>query len=310
MICQGQSNLVPNPSFEETVHCPTIQSGDVSQAVGWKNPTLAGSVYYNECASPSGDFEVHGVPWNQYAYQYAHDGNAYVMIATFAIGGNGNLRYYVEAQLEDTLDAGREYLVQFYVSLGDSSAWGCDDIGAYFSDTMVYDYATQGVLPYLPQVQNSAGNSLNNKTGWNLFSQVFTATGGENWMTIGNFIPDAYTNFYSSQNGAPWSSGADMLIDDISVTQLFHEGVDAKMPGNIVRVFPNPTSNSINVQIDATYPLGTSVELCSNDGRSIIAQKKFDATNFSFNLSAFPSGIYLLKVQNQNFVLTQKIVKL
>jgi hypothetical protein len=42
-----QANLVPNPSFEDTLGCPSA-AGEINKATGWT--TLCGSPdYYNTC---------------------------------------------------------------------------------------------------------------------------------------------------------------------------------------------------------------------------------------------------------------------
>ncbi|MEO5569521.1 MAG: hypothetical protein ABIT08_07925 [Bacteroidia bacterium] len=44
-------NLVPNPSFEDTVHCPD-HGGNIDQATGWINCGITPD-YYNACANSS-----------------------------------------------------------------------------------------------------------------------------------------------------------------------------------------------------------------------------------------------------------------
>ena len=49
--CLAQ-NLVPNPSFEDTVHCPVppLGTGLIQDAVGWINLGFTPD-YYNPCAN-------------------------------------------------------------------------------------------------------------------------------------------------------------------------------------------------------------------------------------------------------------------
>ena len=71
-LTHSQQNLVPNPSFEDTMHCPngTNDPGAVSL---WYNPSGASPDYYNVCSTNGG-----GVPWNDWGYQYAQEGHAYI----------------------------------------------------------------------------------------------------------------------------------------------------------------------------------------------------------------------------------------
>ena len=75
--CFGQ-NLVPNPSFEDTVHCPNANNTGTIQAKYWFGVYDSVFAYYfNACSSP----QEFGVPLNQgTGFQYAKDGDAYAGI--------------------------------------------------------------------------------------------------------------------------------------------------------------------------------------------------------------------------------------
>ena len=64
-------NLVPNSSFEDTVHCPT----STNQVFNWSNPTQCFPDYFNSCSVADGN-AVH-VPNNIWGNQNAHSGVAY-----------------------------------------------------------------------------------------------------------------------------------------------------------------------------------------------------------------------------------------
>ena len=73
----SQTNLVPNPSFEDTVTCPNNR-GQITYATSWLNPTIASPDYMNACNAG----QV-GVPSNYLGTQNAHTGNAYALIVTY-----------------------------------------------------------------------------------------------------------------------------------------------------------------------------------------------------------------------------------
>ena len=244
----GQVNLVPNPSFEDTVACP-ITYGNLDQAANWVSATQATPTYYNACASPNGNLAWYGVPINYYGYQVPFDGNAYIFLLLFS-KGPGNNRYYAEAKLLSTLIAGKKYLVSFRVSLTDSSQYACDDIGVYFSDSLINIPTTISNLAFKPHVENQQGNLLNNKTGWNLVSGIYTAIGTESWITIGNFKPDSTTNYYSVSGGAVWGQSTTVLIDSVIVTEIIGTGMESISADKLVQVYPNPANDNIKIRVN------------------------------------------------------------
>src|SRR5262245_47267631 len=70
-ICEAQ-NLVPNPSFEDTIGCPSGYN-QVSNATGWFIARQSPD-YFNTCATWSGV----SVPQNDFGLQYPPSGNAYM----------------------------------------------------------------------------------------------------------------------------------------------------------------------------------------------------------------------------------------
>ncbi|MBL0341402.1 MAG: hypothetical protein IPP71_10930 [Bacteroidetes bacterium] len=169
-ICQY--NLVPNPSFEAFDTCPD-NAGLIYRAIGWTSPTQTSPDYHNSCTN--------GIPWNigvpqnVHGYQTAKDGNGYAGIISYTVNGFGiitGFREYIQIELLDTLVTGQEYYVRFYVSPGDSCRFTTNSIGAYFSnlkvDTVIYPFTP---LPYIPQIQNSLSNDLNDRNVWKEVSE-------------------------------------------------------------------------------------------------------------------------------------------
>ncbi|MBK7964032.1 MAG: hypothetical protein IPK10_01055 [Bacteroidetes bacterium] len=66
----AQLNLVPNPSFEDTVYCP-FGTDQLDACANWLNFCNSPD-YFNACSNPA-----FGVPNSVFGYQYAHTGNAY-----------------------------------------------------------------------------------------------------------------------------------------------------------------------------------------------------------------------------------------
>lgn len=62
-----------------------------------------------------------------------------------------------------------------------------------------------------------------------------------------------------------------------------------------ISVYPNPTNNILNLTIDTN----AKVEIYNLLGK-VIAIKNINVGNSKIDLSNYPSGMYLLKVTNEN----------
>jgi len=255
----GQSqNLVPNPGFEayntceyfiftpgvgypvNIVYSPGYDS--FPTALYWVATMPYNSPdYYNPCdtTTPFG----HGVPQNINGYQEPHSGYAYTGICMYMheYGTWDDYREYVEAKLLHPLSAGHQYYISFFVSLAVSHCPGLfgnvlsvDKIGAYLSDTFAHDTATfeDAYLPYTPSIESAPGWYIADSGTWTKISGVYTAQGGEQWITIGHFKDNEpqtdtflYTiadSLYSSLYSYLYDSFfyCYMYVDDVCVTDI------------------------------------------------------------------------------------------
>src|SRR5258708_7934679 len=82
-------NLVPNPSFEDTIQCPANPQPTIDYASHWSTYGSS-SDYFNSCAN-NNSF-IYGVPSNFSGYQNAMHGIAYAGLITWC--DNGITREY------------------------------------------------------------------------------------------------------------------------------------------------------------------------------------------------------------------------
>ena len=175
---EAQINLVPNPSFEDTLNCDSFQ---IYQAgFPWFNPTDCTPDYYYGLSPTCGNSALQ----NQNGYQLPYDGNAYVGIyLADPIWGFINTRDYICVELIDTLKFSKEYFVEFYISRSNNFALATDDIGAYLSSQVPINTGCS-YLPYQPQIENTQGNIITDSLNWTKISGVFTAQGGEKYKDL------------------------------------------------------------------------------------------------------------------------------
>lgn len=213
----AQVNLVPNPSFEDSLGCP-LGFGQISLTNYWYSPNLATPDYFHECSI------AYGVPINVYGYQPARTGIAYAgAIMT------GGYREYISSRLSNPLVRDKNYCVEFFVNMASVSFPMPSDtvsLGVYLSNDSVFN-STAGILPYSPQILNALGQNVHDTANWTRISGIYKALGGEQYITIGNFYADEFffgSNYY--------------YVDDVSIIECNTEIV-------IPNVF-TPNNDGIN----------------------------------------------------------------
>ena len=224
------TNLVFNPSFEDYRECPRkIDAlGKLTIVDAWYQPTAGSADYYNICGSRDC-----GVPRNKLGIQDAHFGNGFCGIYC----SKTDYREYLQTEHKEPLRAGEMYRVSFYVSLSEYSSGAVATIGALFTTERIGDTLrsvlmdksikqlapgiSQTVATYFePQVVNDYDRVLDDTKAWMQISGVFTAKGGERFMTIGNFYPASQSNVVDLDSLTYLLPGAYYYIDDVSVTCL------------------------------------------------------------------------------------------
>ncbi len=209
--CGISQNLVPNGSFECYSTCPD-QYDQVSYAKQWNSPVLHNGSwpdYHNSCDLYNGM----GFPLNGNTGDSARTG-AGCMGFMFWQNYDPASREYLQAKLLQPLQNGKCYQLTFYVKLYVALNMGIDRIGAHFS-TAAISSASQNLYGYIPQVQNTPGVPISSTTTWTQISGSFVATGGEDYITIGNFYNDAST----TTDGTPSGWYSHYYIDDICLIE-------------------------------------------------------------------------------------------
>jgi OmpA-OmpF porin, OOP family len=184
MCCCLQSNaqeLLNNNSFEQKSYCPgNFNQQSLTTVAGWWQPSDGTPDYFNECSNKV------GVPNNVFGSQNAKDGAAYVGMVIYSSGSNRNYREYIQSQLSRPLVAGEMVCIEFYISAADYCAYVCDGFGAALTPDRI-EHKKMGVIEAQPVIANPRFNMLDYSEGWMLVSDVYTAVGGEQYITLGNF---------------------------------------------------------------------------------------------------------------------------
>ena len=164
------------------------------------------------------------------------------------------------------------YLVSFFVSLSEYSSGAVATIGALFTNDRISDTVrsvlmdkrvrqlapgiSQTVASYFePQVVNDFDRVLDDTKAWMSVSGVFTAHGGERFMTIGNFFPASQSNVVDLDSLTYLLPGAYYYIDDVSVTCLGCGNNQKNVPDSSVAVKDDMASFADTLKVGSTFVL-------------------------------------------------------
>ena len=106
------------------------------------------------------------------------------------------------------------------------------------------------------------------------------------------------------------SEGYTFWSDTFSITIQEPVNIE-KIREPITRIYPNPTDNMLNIEINNTGKQVLEIEIFTITGR-LMYQKEYKYINAHFVeqifLSGYTKGIYLVKVRQENNVRIEKLI--
>jgi hypothetical protein len=313
MYVHPQSNLVPNPSFEDTVGSCVSSPNEILKARYWKD--FSASVdYYNSCSNPS----QFGVPYNINGYQKAASGVAYVGFAacydTVAVGSLRNIREHFGAKLTQTLTIGQKYFVSLKVVPTENGCWSCNKIGVKFTtfDTNFPQMTNNPLANNISQVY--AIPVITDTINWTTIKGSFVADSAYTYIVVGNFFKDNVT-----QTASCTTTGGYYLADDICVST---DSIYASTWTNInestndfssqnIKLYPQPASDILNIELISKPKEDFNRVATFNNLGQLIREEEITFINrkASLNISDLGNGVYFITITNQNHEsITKKLV--
>lgn len=153
--------------------------------------------------------------------------------------------------------------------------------------------------PYVSAVLDCNGDTV--ATGGMFFFGQFGQTTSDYPVTVsGSLSCEPLTAVFVHLNDA-------FVNDTCSLSFGANAGVvDYKDLKNKFTLFPNPTSNQVNIQCDLSQ-LGSTYSLHDFTGKQL-SEGKLSATSTLLDLSGFPQGVYFFRLGDQQEC-TLKVVK-
>ncbi|MES2778679.1 MAG: gliding motility-associated C-terminal domain-containing protein, partial [Bacteroidota bacterium] len=135
-------------------------------------------------------------------------------------------RGYIVNRLSTPLIGGRTYYFEMYLNLSDISTVAHNKIGVYFSNVTTTSSSTFN-KPFIPQIITPS--FVTDKIDWVQVSGTYTASGGEEWITIGSYEPWSASDYIAVPNGNPaFPNSAYYYVDDVYL------GDNCNIPSNIL----------------------------------------------------------------------------
>lgn len=284
--------------MHNNINCATDTYSAVNNWSGIGSPD-----YYNSICPPSNN----NVPFNRFGELNAiNNGQAYIGIVTYY--KTSEYKEYIQQQLSNPLIAGKSYYLSFHISKADRVIYSTNNTGAYFSVSQP-TVTGNNYFSANPQIINNLG-FISDTIIWSKIEGYFTAQGGEQYMTIGNFNSNANTDTLNSgtTNPIPFDPGeAYYYIDSVSLYDSLDYVTNIKKHENDfkVSVYPNPIISTLNIVDENNKLQNTAIEIKNYLGQT------FHKAPFSnqIDLSNLATGMYFLSIEDKSNKKTVKVIK-
>ncbi len=315
---KAQNNLVPNPSFEDTISLwqPTYWTTARESPDYWND--YMGGPAKTHFFTPFYAFAPHP-PRNGHGMMGLLAGQA-CWQSPFV--GEDMFKEVIESPLTSPLQKDVKYYISFYCKPMDSLQWttiGPDfqpaslmsfsnHLGVYFTNTQ-YD-GINSAPPAFNKSPVCAKNVVSDTGNWVRISGVYIPDSNYNYIMVGNFFDGPHTTFYHPCKTIGLignDQSAYYFIDDVFVstdsTGFIIDGIKSSKD-EYGYSFANINNQLIfDFKSDATVNFGSVYDLYGNIKKTYTFQSQlYD------NLNDLTQGIYLVKINHSQTIITKKIV--
>lgn len=288
---KSQVNLVPNPSFEDTVFSPL--GGVIEDAIGWINCGLTPD-YYNPAFDSDG-FGF-GVPNCFYTgYQNALDGFSFAGLGLTQIPEQSG--EFIGVQLTLPLTIGTKYYVSAYISQADMYPCATNNFCFKFFNSMYFSQGSPPPFDNFAHVRSTVINS--DSLNWQLVGGTFIADSAYQYLIMGNVYNLAQTDtFHCTASDLSYYYVDNVCVSSDSTTCLIPTSIQQfSSKKNQISIYPNPASAFIHIKTSSgpvDYLLVNNLGITCDTG-------KLNDGGGILNTSSLPDGIYILRIDKSAF---------
>lgn len=294
-------NLIPDPSAEDFVECPSSLGNIDVYTSSWQ--TFRGSPdYWHSCS------ENPLLGWNNsVGYQGPRTGEGYLGLVAFHSGlAEGRESFGIE--LQEPLQVGQTYYLSFYISAAyrpNGFNMTSNNIGCLFMVGNYLDSEGQGELPDYANFHLE--DIITDTTNWVNVSYSFVCDSAYNYLSFGNFFSDSLSDTLRL-DGEGGNAIAYYYFDDfcLSTEPDFCDVVmntSSQEKVDIV-LYPNPTTQRLSIKSSLRI---NEIEIYNATGQkqNHYSLKDNNENELELNLSA---GIYILKIFSGKKVIKKRFV--
>jgi hypothetical protein len=269
-------NLISNSDFEFYTGCPDSNHPNegIELASPWSSITNGSVDYYNACS------DILSVPWRGHDYQLALSGVGYAALWMYS-PHFPNAREYLQAPLVAQLEVGKYYNVSLFINPNNFSQIFVNNFGVHFSAQALTIQGSQYLLEAEMQIYNFGNPVISDTLNWTKISGIYLASGGESFITMGNFKDDTSTQTQYNPDTLALP-GSYYFIEDVSVeeiTQPFWQYHDTTIYyGDSVLIGPALTGLDIDWYTDNLDFISNApgIYVTPPTSRDYIAKETFD----------------------------------
>lgn len=212
------------------------------------------------------------------------------------------MKEYIYQHLNQPLQAGKVYCLSFYVNRSERTEYAVKQIGAYFSSSLS---STVGNMYINANPQVVSNVFVVDTIQWIEIQGCFTANGGEQYITIGNFNSNTNTDTLNLGTNNPisgWPLTSYYYIDDVTLIDQSTVGVrDMNDELGVMSVYPNPANDVLNIDLGIVKE-NTEIKITDLIGRKILVTEYKSQIDISF----LEKGIYFISIQQDSKTLGVK----
>jgi hypothetical protein len=216
--------LVCNGGFECGVAGTTVTgTGQINDADNWTTANWGSPDYF----SPSAVGCAASVTCNFMGQRTAYAGNRYAGLVVYTSPNSYN--EYIQTRLTSPLQSGKSYLISFWVTRGERSAYQVNSLAVYTSSTQIYqgppnEYTSLSIAPAASVTNVSL---LNNFTTWQRVSFCYTpSNSNEQYLIIGSPVTNQAATSSTANPGCNclvgfnYNESSYIYIDEVSVVPM------------------------------------------------------------------------------------------
>lgn len=295
--CLSQINLVPNPSFEDTLgSCPAYPS-QISKAKHWFRQDGGTPDYFNKCAPSISNISI---PTNLLGVQNTIDTSCTGYVGIIPYTSFAVIRECITSQLTNQLNIGMKYFVSLKVSLADEVTLANNKLGALFTTSLFND--TNAFYPINNFAHVFSDSIIINKDDWTQINGSFIADSAYNYIIIGNFFNQNNIDTMHLTSSIP-SATSYYYIDDVCVStdSIFcnnysysctFTSIDNSV-NNHPKIYPHPFTNILNISFNNIGE--KQITILNLLGNPILQEKRIEKDHI-LNTEDLKSGVYILRI--------------